>query len=419
MFSPGKKNWIKKFFSLVDSNEIALQVNLSDEPTSIENQIREVCEHTGILYGVPNQNLYTQAYVGAATRNEKLHVLLFESLLFIYQIHHEETLRHEDFIESVSTFYQAKPVTKRQVWNPLLGTRDATQQLEQILADRIKVHSSYNDTNFWFNHLTNGFLYLDLILFHRFCETGQVRDQTQYNTLVIDVLNHILAIKNQHPSEDSIFDGNMFKNLMLSAELTENDLTPIANLALHEPLVTEELQVFKQEPMLKKFTFQFVVLLYHEFPSDGFNDQTFLFSIGTDLGLHATEIDELFWECRKSMSAYSSEFFHLISESESKILVTQLARKYNRILWRNKDKLIRELKESKELIYLVGQASKRELTAQEKEKVRTQSMDLMKSVPSIGIFLIPGGALWLPLVLKLIPDLLPSAFKENEVEEKK
>jgi uncharacterized protein (DUF1015 family) len=99
--------------------------------------------------------------------------------------------------------------------------------------------------------------------------------------------------------------------------------------------------------------------------------------------------------------------------------VTQLARKYNRILWRNKDKLIRELKESKELIYLVGQASKRELTAQEKEKVRTQSMDLMKSVPSIGIFLIPGGALWLPLVLKLIPDLLPSAFKENEVEEKK
>ena len=36
-----------------------------------------------------------------------------------------------------------------------------------------------------------------------------------------------------------------------------------------------------------------------------------------------------------------------------------------------------------------------------------------------GTVLIPGGALWLPLVLKLIPDLLPSAFKENEVEEKK
>ena len=77
------------------------------------------------------------------------------------------------------------------------------------------------------------------------------------------------------------------------------------------------------------------------------------------------------------------------------------------------------LKESKELVYLIRQSALRELTPEEKEKVKTQSMDLMKSVPSIGIYLIPGGALWLPLVLKLLPDLLPSAFKENEVEEKK
>ena len=81
MFYPGKKNWIKKFFSLVDRNEIDLQVNLSSETDDVEEIIREVCEHTGILYGVPNQNLYTTAYVGAATRNEKLQVLLMESLL--------------------------------------------------------------------------------------------------------------------------------------------------------------------------------------------------------------------------------------------------------------------------------------------------------------------------------------------------
>jgi cytoskeletal protein RodZ len=119
------------------------------------------------------------------------------------------------------------------------------------------------------------------------------------------------------------------------------------------------------------------------------------------------------------MSEHSSEFYHLVTESESKILTTHLSRKYYRILGRNKDRLVQELKESKELVYLVRQSTVRELTPEEKEKVKTQSMDLMKSVPSIGIYLLPGGALWLPLVLKLIPDLLPSAFKENEVEEKK
>lgn len=419
MFSPGKKNWIKKFFSLVDRNEIDLQVNLSSETDDIEEQIREVCEHTGILYGVPNQNLYTTAYVSAATRNEKLQVLLMESLLYIYQLHQKGTFNHDAFIYAASEFYQTSPLSKKLPWNQLLGKRDTTLKLEQFLADRIKVHSSYNDTNFWFNHLTNGFLYIDLILFHRYCESGQVRKQGVYNELVAGVLKHILSVKFQNPHEDRLFDGNMYKNLLLSSELTESHLTRITGSETTDGARDEALMIFKQEPMLRKFTFQFVVLLYHEFPSESYDTDTFLFRIGKELGINPQEISDIFWECRKSMSAHSSEFFHLISESESKILVTQLARKYNRILWRNKDKLIRELKESKELIYLVGQASKRELSPEEKEKVRTQSMDLMKSVPSIGIFLIPGGALWLPLVLKLIPDLLPTSFKENEVEEEK
>jgi hypothetical protein len=43
-------------------------------------------------------------------------------------------------------------------------------------------------------------------------------------------------------------------------------------------------------------------------------------------------------------------------------------------------------------------------------------MDIVKSMPSLAIFLLPGGAFLLPLVLKVIPDLIPSAFRDNEVE---
>jgi len=43
-------------------------------------------------------------------------------------------------------------------------------------------------------------------------------------------------------------------------------------------------------------------------------------------------------------------------------------------------------------------------------------MDLVKSMPALAIFLLPGGALLLPLVLKIIPDLIPSAFRDNEIE---
>ena len=36
---------------------------------------------------------------------------------------------------------------------------------------------------------------------------------------------------------------------------------------------------------------------------------------------------------------------------------------------------------------------------------------------SILNFLLPGGALLLPIVLKIIPDLIPSAFRDNELDE--
>jgi hypothetical protein len=57
----------------------------------------------------------------------------------------------------------------------------------------------------------------------------------------------------------------------------------------------------------------------------------------------------------------------------------------------------------------------KELTKEEKELVKTQFKDIVKSMPSLAIFMLPGGAFLLPLILKIIPDLVPSAFRDNEV----
>ena len=106
-------------------------------------------------------------------------------------------------------------------------------------------------------------------------------------------------------------------------------------------------------------------------------------------------------------------------DSKSSLPFQGFSNRWIRILGRNKDKLITELKESKELVSLIKKSTTTELTKKEKELVKDQFMDILKSVPSIGIFLLPGGALLLPLILKIVPDLLPSSFKENELDNKK
>jgi hypothetical protein len=106
----------------------------------------------------------------------------------------------------------------------------------------------------------------------------------------------------------------------------------------------------------------------------------------------------------------------LKSTSSYEKMFSSLSRRWIKVLGRNKDKLATELKHSKELIFLIKKSTSQELSKEEKELVKSQFLDIVKSMPSLAIFMLPGGALLLPLVLKIIPDLIPSAFRENEID---
>lgn len=83
---------------------------------------------------------------------------------------------------------------------------------------------------------------------------------------------------------------------------------------------------------------------------------------------------------------------------------------------KNKKRLAKELQESKELIFLVRKSLITSLTDEEKAKVKEQTLDICKAIPAFTVFMLPGGALLLPLLIKLIPDILPSAFKADDEE---
>ena len=88
-----------------------------------------------------------------------------------------------------------------------------------------------------------------------------------------------------------------------------------------------------------------------------------------------------------------------------------------KLISRNSKRLLKELRESKDLMKLLTQSTVRELTDDEQKRVNNQLLDVFKSIPSLAIFLLPGGALLLPIVIKFIPKLLPSAFDDNRIDE--
>lgn len=82
------------------------------------------------------------------------------------------------------------------------------------------------------------------------------------------------------------------------------------------------------------------------------------------------------------------------------------------LLEKNKNSLFKEIEESKELVFLLKESTHRKLNNEEKEKVKEQLLDICKSIPAFTVFMLPGGAILLPLLIKFIPKLLPSAFRE-------
>ena len=84
------------------------------------------------------------------------------------------------------------------------------------------------------------------------------------------------------------------------------------------------------------------------------------------------------------------------------------------LLQKNKKRLDKELQQSKEAVSLIKKSMHSSLSEEEKEKVKIQLLDICKAIPSFAVFMLPGVALLLPLLIKLIPDILPSAFRDDE-----
>ena len=79
------------------------------------------------------------------------------------------------------------------------------------------------------------------------------------------------------------------------------------------------------------------------------------------------------------------------------------------LLQKNKLRLYQELSQSKEALFLLRKSTHTPLDEEEKAKVRIQLLDICKAIPALAVFMLPGGALLLPLLIKLLPDILPSA----------
>ena len=416
MLSPGSKGWINKYFDLIDKGEFFLKTDL---PVKIDSDefIHAALGRTGIIFGFPSRLIFAKDLDQSTwTTEEKLKVLLFESHLFTYKLHLiDQSFNREEFIQSLVDFYgqyNSNAITK--LYN-LFMKETLEEKVESILSKRVDIKVNYLENSFWVNYLNNVFIYLDVILYNEYLQ--QPKKSTFYNYDEL-AMNALVAITLATYSDGQIEkkEKELFSIFLASANLSD----------LHRELAEErfekgtDFEDFTDRAhfnwLYKRFLLDlsvFVIFSNHEALPE---EKLFLEDLCIFLGLSEVDLNEA-EAITAQFVIQNQKMIPFLSNSNSiEKVYGSLSKRWIKILGRNKDKLVTEIQQSRELVALIRKSTTTELTKEEKEAVKSQFLDIVKSMPSLAIFMLPGGTVLLPVILKIIPDLMPSAFRDNEIE---
>ena len=413
--STGSKNWIRYFFHLHEKG--VLTIGFKFKSDSFGEMIHYTFNKTGILYGSALSNLYTSnKFVSHLTKEEKLKLLLFENLFFVYHCNNtKEQIDYNDFLNLLEEFY-SKFQKKISLWD-FDSDKEISLKIEKILSERVKIKSNITKGNYWLNQSTNGLVFVDVLLFSAFLKDGEIDLVKRYDTFVFNLL-YFLSKAAYSDGKIEEKEKRLLGYLLSSSHLKEELKQKLANW-ISAPNKLEQLNLFKGSNLDYKLIFELCVFVACGTHTVHPNEERNLKKIGKALNLNNLEIEEAFLVGRTFVFKNKGALAILNEDKSSGILLKSIQKKWLLILGRNKEKLFSEIKESKELMDLIGKSAIRELSTEEKDQFKSQFYDILKSMPSLAIFLLPGGAILLPIVIKLFPDLIPSAFKENIIDDKK
>lgn len=417
MLSPGAKGWINKYFDLVEKEVINLTIDRPPELRKLHFMHLTLGE-SGITFGYPIDLIFAKELETREwTTREKLKLLLFEAQLFVYlQIHLDEPFNKDAFLNKLYAFYHYHNASSIKKLLKMFSRPNREERIEEVLRDRTSIESNYFENKWWVNTLSNAFIYLDVILFDDYVHWHREEAIKNYSSYA---KNALIALTLSAYSDGLIekHEKKLFDVYLASANLDDESRDLVKSKFINGASFNDFSLYIPNHWLLKRFLFDLSALNIFSHQELMDKETKFLEELAVNLEVKEEEMEESFGMIENFVLKAQDKAEFLRNNSSYEKVYRSLIGRWTKVLERNKDRIAEELKESKELVSLVNKSRKKELTLKEKEAVKKQFKDIVRSIPALAIFMIPGGTLLLPIVLKVIPDLIPSAFRENELDD--
>lgn len=399
MINPSIHGWIDKFF--IEQKTIK-NIDVDDVDVFYEN-IRK----TGFIYGhIISFSEEDKTNITGWLNDEISKVALLNGLYQIFKLN-SSNKSTEHFIKQAVSFYNEMNPQGFNLFKKVLPSSSSSVNLEKIIDDRVQTNDNIISKNF--SHIvTNALLFVDILAFQHYLNEGKIPEK--YLKKLEETIVSIVTLALRTKSNKSQHDDLLIKLFEASVRYSKFSKVNILNLE------TLELSYF-ENPLERYYLIDMAGLALW---SDGKveNDEAyFLFALANLMNISDDFVKESIHATDAFISKYRTKIPYFNFSNPVKHFYDQTTQLVVTLIKRNQKRLSKEISESKELMVLLAHSTQRDLDKEEKKKVKKQLLDICKTVPSLTIFLIPGGSLLLPILIKFIPQMLPSSFNENLEEE--
>lgn len=395
MINPSAHGWIDKFF--LEQQAAAAKSRVA--PDVFYRNTRK----TGFIYGhIVSFDTDVPINTSGWLPDEISKVALLNSLYGMYCAATNDNTPSKFIVKAVS-FYNAMHPHGLNFFKKVFSKGPASQVLEGMIDERVQTNQDIVSKNFS-HFVTNALLFVDVLAFRQYLEHNAIPDK--YLKTIEETILNIISFALKTKTVKSQHDDLLIKLLEASVRYTKFSKTGLEN--------PEMLKLDSFKNTLEKY--YFIDLAGMTLWSDDKieNEEAyFLYKLGETLQVDDAFIAESMDEVCAFIGKYHDDIAYFNNPNPVRNFYDHITQSVITLIRRNRTRLMKEISQSGELMVLLAASARRDLNEKEKKKVKAQLLDICKSIPAMTIFLLPGGGLLLPILIKFIPKMLPSAFNEN------
>ena len=412
--NPGEKGWLKEYLDFRKDilKDLTEDTKRSEHP---EQSLYRIIQPTGLMYGQP---VGTIDHPESEQWDEKdrMKILLAESLISSSLLFHDKPIKNPDelsqvifkSLEKIGNFYNTIFPGLATPTKTLFGRKKTPLELAEKILDKRIDRTSEFDKNFWTQFFHNSLFFLDVFIFGQWIHTNADRIVSDFFKFESEELRFsvvkVIACAAHANANVEYEERRLLEFFLQSADLSPEKKKE-AKKIFDEGITLEEINLPTNNSwILKKYFVEIAILTIWADKRVEDSEMDFLKNLSHHLGFSDDDLENSLMAIEGFVLEHWDHLTELQNKQDYQQVSDRFVSRMSKITSTHKNRLLKEVQESKELMSLLNKAKSNELTDQEKAHVQELLILILKSIPTFVIISLPQRFLTLSMLLKILPD---------------